>query len=296
VLKKGWPFLFIILFLIWGLLVMRWELMTPYYASVVLLIVCFGAGREYWMTPKKLLAAFTEVGKLLSSTTAIFLPFGIILGAIGITGVGASLTTGTLSLGGGTLWGTMLLGVLACYVMGMVGLATIAYLMLAVTMAPVLIREGGLNALSVHLFILYYSMLAVFTPPVAAAAFMGASIAGSKSMNTAFLCMRLGIVIYFIPFFFVYSPALTLQAPIWQVVIVFVLNLIGIWLLAAALEGYLVGIGKLKNWLRLPVGVAGLAIAFPQWMLNLIGGALVVVIVLPSLWMIRRKAKAQQAQ
>ena len=66
----------------------------------------------------------------------------------------------------------------------------------------------GLNVIAVHFFILYYAMLSAITPPVGAAAFLAATIAGAKPMQTSITAMRLGVVIYFVPLFFLFQPAL----------------------------------------------------------------------------------------
>ena len=88
---------------------------------------------------------------------------------------------------------------------------------LAIVLAPALI-QGGLEPMSVHLFILYWGMLSFITPPVALGAFAAASIAGSSALATGFKAMRLGSVIYFIPFFFVLEPALILSGTWWETI------------------------------------------------------------------------------
>jgi TRAP-type uncharacterized transport system fused permease subunit len=105
-----------------------------------------------------------------------------------------------------------------CLFMGMVGLQRSSYLFLAVTMAPALVAigkvapdfttVGGISIIGVHLFIIFYSGLGGFTPPVAIHAFIAAGITGANPIKTAWLSMRLGIVLIFIPFFFVLQPAL----------------------------------------------------------------------------------------
>ena len=81
---------------------------------------------------------------------------------------------------------TLLLGLTACYVLGMAGMITAAYIFLGVTLAPAVIQIANLNEIAVHLFIIYYAMLAAITPPVAGGAFLAATIAGSGPMKTAF--------------------------------------------------------------------------------------------------------------
>src|SRR5690606_1662774 len=156
-----------------------------------------------------------------------------------ITGVTGALTSGLVSLGGGNIFLIIFFGVLACFVMGMAGLAIVAYIFLAVTLAPAIIDVGGLNTIAVHFFIVYYAMLSVITPPVGAAAFLAATIAGGKPMQTSFTAMRLGVVIYFVPLFFLFQPALVLQGDLTPLVYILPSIIIGIMLIAGGLEGYI---------------------------------------------------------
>jgi TRAP-type uncharacterized transport system fused permease subunit len=109
--------------------------------------------------------------------------------------------------------------------------------------------------MAVHLFMLYWGMLSFITPPVALGAFAAASLAQASPMRTGFEAMRLGSIIYFIPFFFVLNPALILDGSAEQIVRVLVTATIGVVLLASGLQGYLFGVGKLMT-----NQVAGLAI------------------------------------
>ena len=102
------------------------------------------------------------------------------------------------------------MGALTCFILGMGMSVTAAYVFLALVMAPAL-TAGGLNTLAVHLFVMYWAMLSYITPPVCMGAYAGAAIAGAEPMRTGFESMRLGAVIYFLPFFFVLNPALVLQ-------------------------------------------------------------------------------------
>ena len=183
VLAKGWPFLSVLLFLIWGLLYMRWEFYAPWYACVLMIVLsCFN--RSTWMTPRRLFTTIREIGYLITQTSAIILPIAFVVSGLTITGVTGSVTSGLITLGGGNLYLVLLFGVGACFIMGMAGLAIVAYIFLAVTMAPAIIKLGGLNDIAVHLFIVYYAMLSVITPPVGTAAFLAAAISGSPPMKT----------------------------------------------------------------------------------------------------------------
>jgi TRAP transporter 4TM/12TM fusion protein len=149
VLAKGWPFLSVLIFLIWGLLYMRWEYLAPWYASVLMLALsCLH--RETWMTPQRLFTTIRQIGMLITQTAAIILPIAFVVSGLTITGVTGSVTSGLVNLGGGNLYLVLLFGVGACFIMGMAGLAIVAYIFLSVTLAPAIINLGGLNVIAVH--------------------------------------------------------------------------------------------------------------------------------------------------
>ncbi|MBU0777795.1 TRAP transporter fused permease subunit [Patescibacteria group bacterium] len=284
-LAQGWQFIFVFIFLLWGLLYMRWSYLTPYYATGLMIILSF-IRKETMMTPKKLLNTLVVIGRLLTQAAAVILPIGFIMCGLIITGVSGSFTAGLVSLGMGNIFLILILGVVACYIMGMAGMTTAAYIFLAVSLAPAVIKVANLNTLAVHLFIIYYAMLAGITLPVAASAFLAGTMAGASLMRTALTAMRLAIVIYFIPFFFVFDPALVLQGSPIRTLYLFVLCLIGITFIAAGCEGYLLKFGVVRMWARLPLVIAGLLIGFPEWWSTIAGAILVAVVI--SMMLIER--------
>jgi TRAP-type uncharacterized transport system fused permease subunit len=164
------------------------------------------------------------------------------------------------------------MGIVACYILGMAGLIIPAYIFLAITLGPALVEIGNLNVLAVHLLIIYYAMLSLITPPVCLAAFVGATIAGAPPMKTGWQAMRLGVVIYFIPLFFLFNPALVLQGESYlESLYLFLLCAGGIILIAGGLEGYILVIGEVRWWFRITFIAAGLLIAFPEWISTLAG-------------------------
>lgn len=290
VLKEGWPYLTVLIFLVWGLLVMRWEYLAPWYAAVLMIVLSFWR-RETWMTPKRLVATFQKVGELITQTSAVILPIAFVVSALIITGVTGSLTSSLVRMGGGNVYLVLLLGIFACYIMGMAGLSIVAYIFLSVTLAPAIIKLGGLNTLAVHLLIVYYAMLSGITPPVAAAAFLGGTIAGAPPMKTSLKAMQLGIVIYFIPLFFVFQPAMVLQGNLTPLLYVLPTCILGIALIAAGAEGYLIFVGHVAAWARLPLVIAGFLLSLPSLMWSIIGlaaSALMIFIV----WIGNRKKPA----
>ena len=239
------------------------------------------------MTLKRIPLVLAEIGKLITQAMTVIIPVGFIVSGLTMTGVGASFTAGIVSLAGDKIWLMLIMGAAACYIMGMAGMMISAYIFLAVTLAPAVIQIGQLNVMAVHLFIIYYAVISEITPPVAICAFLGAGLAGASPMKTATRAMRLGIVLYFIPFFFIYNPALILQAPLLESLYYFGFCLLGILFIAASLEGYLLGIGKIGLYDRIAFAIAGTLIAFPEWKTDLIG--IVIILFLLSIIFMKRK-------
>ncbi len=283
VLSEGWPFLLIVGFLVWGLVVMRWERLAPYYASALLIALTF-VKPSLRLNLARVRDILLEAAKLLSQTVALLLPTSFILGGLMATGVAPSITSALVQMGGSNLVLILAIGIGVCMIFGMLGMIVAAYLMLALTLAPALVQVGGLNTLAVHLFIAYYATLAAITPPVALAAFLASRISGSDPILTSCHAARLGIVMYFIPIFFLFEPALILQGAWHQTVIWVVLNLLAIVLIAGASEGYLYRLGVLRGWARGLLFVAGLLIGFPEWISTGIGAAMVALVVVCQRW------------
>jgi TRAP-type uncharacterized transport system fused permease subunit len=140
----------------------------------------------------------------------------------------------------------LIMGAVTAFVFGMGMTVTACYIFLAVVLAPAL-QKAGLNALAVHLYILYFGMVSYITPPVALGAFAAATMARSTPMATGFEAMRLGGVIYFVPFFFVLNPALIGEGSAYDVLMTVLTALLGIWFLCSALQGYLAPLGRLDG-------------------------------------------------
>jgi TRAP-type uncharacterized transport system fused permease subunit len=142
--------------------------------------------------------------------------------------------------------------------------------------APALVQQG-LHPLAVHLFILYWAVLSEITPPVALSVVTAASLAGAPVGRSMMEAMRFGAVKYALPFFFVYNPALLLQDPSpVHVLEVLAAAVIGLALVAYALQGYLPGVGVVAPSVagRLARGLlagAGLLLALPERLTTVVG-------------------------
>ncbi|MFP4642113.1 MAG: TRAP transporter permease [Dehalococcoidia bacterium] len=275
-LKEGWIYLFCIAFLVFGLLYMRWGMITPVYASALMLLLN-AITRPRTLTPHRLEEALAYTAGLVNFGMAIFLSIGFILVGLYKTGMAAAVTAWVVSLGAGNVFLVLLIGAIFNLLMGMVGLQRTSYLFLAVTMAPAVATVTGIPVIAVHLFIIFYAGLGGLTPPVAINAFIAASVAGADATKTAWTSLRLGIVLVFVPFFFVLQPALIMQGTPWEILYHTALAMLGVFILASGLEGYLLKFGRLTIIQRTVLTLGGFLIAFPETIATLAGFGLIVI-------------------
>lgn len=265
--RKGWHFIAVFVLLIVMLVYLKQEVLAPFYATGLLILInqIFSPDRwgmkEFW---EFILAS----GKLLAEIAAILVGVGLIVGALSITGMAGTLVNDLIFMAGGDILVLLLMGAITSFIMGIGMTVTAAYIFLAIVLAPALV-QGGLDPMSVHLFILYWGMVSFITPPVALGAFAAASIAGANPMRTGLEAMRLGSIIYFVPFFFVLDPAFIFHGELSRTALLFVCAVGGVILVASSLQGYLVWVGNLHRhpvlgWpIRGLILIGGLALATP---------------------------------
>ncbi|KHJ50248.1 C4-dicarboxylate ABC transporter [Vreelandella venusta] len=267
-LKEGWYFIFVFGLLVWMLLVMQREAVAPFYATALLLVLNQLSRQNRWGW-KDVADTLSSAAKLFAELIAILAGVGMLVGALSMTGLSGTIANDFINIAGGSVPLLLIMGAVTSFVLGIGMTVTAAYIFLAVALAPALIQGGGLDPMAVHMFILYWGMLSFITPPVALGAFAAATVAGARPMETGLQAMRLGSVIYFIPFLFVLNPALIMQGEPLVIVAVFIQAIIGIILFASAMQGYLMGVGRLgygmlqEAVIRGLVLVAGLLLALP---------------------------------
>ena len=262
VIKSGWHYLGAFALLIFLLLVLKQEAIAPYYASLALLALSFFSGDQK-MSGSRLFDLLISIGKLLVELIVILAGVGLIVGALSVTGLSGTLVNDLLAIAGEDLVLLLLMGALTSFVLGIGMTVTAAYIFLAIVLAPALVGQN-LNPLAAHLFILYWAMLSYITPPVALGAYSAASIASASPIATGFSAMRMGSVLYIIPFIFVLDNAFLMDGTVLDVAQVVTEALIGIWLIAGSLQGFLPFYGVLLNFFgRFTVLLGGLLIAIP---------------------------------
>ncbi len=273
-LKEGWSYLFVFLLLIFLMMVLRRETWAPFYATGLLLVINQFSPRHRF-TLKGFVGLIFAIGKALAELVAVLLGIGLIVGAFSATGLAGTLVNDLIFLAGGSVVMLLIMGAITAFIFGMGMTVTACYIFLAVVLAPALV-QAGLNELAVHLFILYWGMVSYITPPVALGAFAAATMAGTKALAAGVEAMRLGSIIYFIPFFFVLNPALIGEGSGIDVVLTLGTAVVGVWLVGSGLQGYVAGFGRIGGGtfgaaLRALIVVAGLFFAAPGGVLPGIG-------------------------
>lgn len=243
VFKEGWYFVAVFIALIIMLIYMQREAQAPYYATATLLIINQISKTHRWNW-SQLVNFIRGVGLLFAELLAILAGVGLIIGALTLTGKVGTITYELTQFAAGNTLLLLVMAAATSFVLGIGMTITAAYMFLAVTVAPAL-TQGGLDVLSVHLFLMYWGMISFITPPVAIGAFAAASVAKADPMRTGFEAMRLGSIIYFVPFFFVLNPALIGRGDLGEIITVVTAAVAGIALIAGGLQGYFYGVGVL---------------------------------------------------
>ncbi len=287
VIKEGWHFLFCLTMLVYMLVVMRIDAYAPYYATGVLILTS-ALRRKNRFGPRMAQALVVEATKTIVNIVAIIVGIGMVLGSLSLTGVGGAFSRELLQYAGDNVYLLLGFGALTSFLLGMGMTATACYIFLAIVLAPALVK-GGLDPTASHLFILYWGMMSYITPPVALAAVAASTIAGSNALSTGLMAMRLGAILFILPFLFVLHPTLILNGDLVDIVHDLTTAVIAVWLLASAFEGWLYWAGRI-SWQRGPLLAAAALFVYPEWFTDLAGA--VIVLVIYGLFLVRRRAGA----
>jgi len=204
----------------------------------------------------------------------------IIVGLFGLTGLGVKISAEVIALSGGSLFAALCLTALVCTVLGM-GVTTTADYVLASSVIGPALTSLGMAKLNAHMFIFYFACSSALTPPVCAAVFVAAGIAGSDWMKTGVRACIIGMVAFVVPFVFAYTPSLLLQADLGTILIDTARAAVATVIGASAFAGILVG--RLALWYRLALGAAALMIVWPLVIVWSAGLALAFVLLVPQL-------------
>ena len=249
------------------------------------------SNREDFLTFGKIIDAL-EGGAKCSITVAVACGVaGIISGCITVTGLASKLLSTIVSLSGGHMIIALALTMLCCIVLGMGVPTTANYCIMAATCAPILMDPSiGVTKMAAHFFVFYFGIVADITPPVALAAYAGSAIAKADPMKTGFNATKLAIAAFIVPYIFAFSPQMLFVdvTGAFQVVQICISALLGIFGVAAALNGFLYR--PIPALLRVAMAVGGLGMMIPGTATDIAGFVLVVGIVLYQRFSARRAA------
>ena len=265
VFKDGWYFIAVFVSLIWMLVYLQREAVAPFYATALLLII--NQFTKHRLSFDRVMQLIAQMGRLLAELAGILAAIGLIIGGLAVTGIAGTIANDLVYLAGENVVVLLIMGALTSFILGIGMTVTAAYIFLAIVLVPAL-TNSGINPLASHMFVMYWGMLSFITPPVALAAFAAASVANVAPMRAGFEAMRLGAIIYFVPFFFVFNPALLLQGSIIENLQAFTTAIFGVAIVSGALQGYMIGVGDLGSGIKglvvkILVGMSGLILALP---------------------------------
>ncbi len=240
------------------------------------------------MRPRQIVQALIDGGKNCILVAVACAGTGIIVSIVTHTGLGLSFSNSLLRISGGNLLITMLLICLAALVLGH-GAPTSATYILVATVGVGAMTRLNVNPIAAHLFCLYFAVIADITPPVAVAAYAGASVAQSDPLKTGFQAFTLAFAGFIVPFIFVLNPALVLQGPALDAVWGTATCLIGIIALSGALQGWFLNCLPMTR--RLILGAGGLGLLHPGMISSLVGFGILLAVSFYEL-RIRRKVAA----
>ena len=262
------------------------------FAAAIAIIAAIVVGifnKENRITPKRIFEALAAGGQGMITVAVACGVAGIIAGIISITGLATQLMTAIVGLAGDNVIIALFLTMLACIVLGMGVPTTANYCIMAATCAPILM-EMGVPAIAAHFFVFYFGIVADLTPPVALAAYAGAAIAQANPMKTAFTATKLAIGAFIVPYVFALSPEMLFVNTVWyEVVLICITAIIGMFGVSAALEGYL--LTNMKWYERIISAVGGLLLIYPGILTDSIGLGLIVIVML--IQVISKKAHKQ---
>jgi TRAP transporter 4TM/12TM fusion protein len=264
VLQAGWIPAIAIAFLLAAIIQFQ---MRAEAAAVwtVLVIALLGLGawvlsaRRGGLAPRAIVDTFVQTGSSVADILLITAAAGMIIGLMTSTGLGFALSLYLLDFGGQSLFGLLLITALIGILLGLGLPTTGVYLLLATLAAPALVQLG-IKPLAAHMFVFYYGMLSMITPPIAMAAFAAASLAGAAPIKTGFEAFRFGWIAYVLPFLFIYKPGLLLEDSAIMIAYVLVSSSVALVLVTGGILGFaLASLNPLMRFVWAVIGFATIA-------------------------------------
>ncbi|MBX2882678.1 MAG: TRAP transporter fused permease subunit [Granulosicoccus sp.] len=239
VLREGWHFALPFGVLLGALFIWRFDPEdSALLASVAIVVVGFARGyRGTRLSLKTLGNVFVDTGTSMVNLILVVAAAGFVIGVLNITGLGFALTLVLVDAVGSNTVLLLLMSAVICIILGMGMPTSGVYVLLAALITPSLV-QAGIEPLAAHLFILYFGMMSMITPPVALAAYAAATLTNTNPLSTGLAAMRVGWAAFLIPFTFVAIPALLLNGTWLEILGAMVQTIAGIGSVTAGIVGY----------------------------------------------------------
>ncbi len=293
VMKERGHLLIPIIFLLYMLIFSGVTVIRSAFWTIIVTIVVAELRPISRMSLKDICDAFVAGAKSTVSVAMACACVGIIVGVCGMTGFALNVAHAIISIGEHSLLLTLLFTMVTCMILGM-GLPSIpSYLITATIAAPALV-ELGQPEIAAHMFCFYFAMFANLTPPVALASFAAAGLSGGSPMKTGWQSVRLALAGFIVPFMFVYNKALLLEGvTLITGVQVVITACAGVVLIAAAVEGYL--LGRMNIVLRLIAGVGAFLLIDSRLVTDIAGVVCLAVILLSQKFIFNKQKPEAKA-
>jgi TRAP transporter 4TM/12TM fusion protein len=274
------------------MILLRWSPMrSAFFAAMLTLAIGF-LRRQGRLNLRALIQMFEKAGRAMLEVVTACACAGIVIGMLSLTGLGLQLSNILTTLAGGNLLLLLVLTMLVSLVLGMGLTTTACYVILAVLVAPALVKMG-VEPMAAHMFVFYYGMYSFITPPVALGAYAASGLSGSPPLYTGYVAWKIALPGFILPFIFVYWPALLLNGSWGQISQVTVTAIFGVLFLSVAIAGFFKR--KLRLWERALMTVAGAALVHGSLITDIIGFGLGVAIMAASHLMVKKQAKLKSA-
>ncbi|GGA15595.1 TRAP transporter permease [Psychrobacillus lasiicapitis] len=265
--------------------------------GIVAAVVFSAFDKQTRMGFKDIIEALVDGARTALAVAAATAAAGIIVGVVVKTGLGLSLANGLISASGGNIFLTLIFTMLASIVLGMGSPTTANYVITSTIAAPAIITLLMIDmpagstvplviALSAHLFVFYFGIIADITPPVALAAFAASGVSGGDPIKTGVVAAKLAIAAFIIPYMIIFSPALLMMDTTFLEIV---------WVVFTAITGMIaIGAGMIGYWYRKVTWIerifavgAGLLLIYPESFSDIAG--LVIFAILLAIQLFTRE-------
>ena len=250
---------------------------SAFYAIISELIVSLFKRENRIALHKKLFSALCDAGIAMVSIIVPCACAGVVVGAIGLTGLGINLSSAIIDFAGGIKFFVMFFSMVVAVIFGMGLPATVSYILCVSVLAPAMIGMGFLP-IAAHLFIFYFCILSSITPPMCPAVFAAAAIAGSKTLSTAWISCKMAISAFVLPYIFCYRPLLLMEGGLGGIIFAVISTSLGIYSLVGSMEGRLIEVIR-NRIIRFLLFVSGMLLIYLSWVTSIIGLILLLFLI-----------------